>query len=167
VEPNLLYTNMHYLLDRTVEQALLASFDLPTRQYVTLGGAVFDCEQVSVSAINSDPGLVSSDPGAINLLGNCDVPWNTNYEVAIVLCAAERIQGQRGEKAPPVEQVDADALKISAAYAVLRDVVDNIVASGDLGTPSASIAFSQPQGGLIAVVLSLNANVWVNPPEEP
>lgn len=167
MEPNLLYANMHYLLDRVVEQALLADFTLPTRQYVTLGGAVFDCEQVSVSAINSDPGLVSSDPGAINLLGNCDVPWNTNYEVAIVLCAVERVIGQRGESPPPVEKVDADALQISAAYAVLRDVVDVIVASGDLGTPSASIAFSQPQGGLIAVVLSFNSNVWVNPPEVP
>ena len=159
-EGDLLYQNLHYLLRRVVEAAIPLGVDLPIRQYVTLGGAVFDCEQVSVSAMSSEVGTVSSDPGAINLLGNCPPTWNMSYELAIVTCAAERMETQRGSRAPDVARVDRDALQVSRSYAVLRDTIDTIVASGDLGTPSASFQFGQPQGGLIACVATLNANVW-------
>lgn len=157
-----LFTTMQYLMWHLETAATEVGMVLPARRYVTVGGSVYDCEQAVVTTLGSDPGIVSADPGAINLLGNCDVPWNMQFEVAIVVCAQEKPTGRNGDGPPTVESIEADANTMSSAYAVLRTMVDNIVASGDLGAPGGNVQFGQPQGGLIATVLALNTNAWID-----
>lgn len=160
-EIDLVSQNLRYLLDKVEQAAVQLSYDLPARRYYTVGGAVYDCEQVVVSAMSSDPGIVSADPGAINLLGNCDASWNGVFEATIVLCAAEGITTRTGSYTPPpVEDVMLDADRMSGAYAVLRTAVENIATDQTLGAPSGRITFGQPQGGLIACSLNINTNVW-------
>lgn len=160
-EPAEMLGTLRYILRKVEDAAASAGFVLPGRRYVTTGGSVFDCEQVTVSAMSSEAGTVSSDPAAISLIGNCEPTWNAVFEVAIVVCASEIMEGPRGEEMPTVAAIESDAAKTSAMYGVLRDALDSMVASDEVGAPSASVTFGQPEGGFIAVVMSLNINLWV------
>lgn len=158
--PDDLFNSSRALLARVEGEAVALQFELPERRYVTVGGSVFDCEQVTVSAMRNATGVVDPAGSAMNTLGNCPVVWNTTYEIAIVLCAAEQIQGRRGATPPPVENVEADAHSMSVATAVLTNVAETI--TDQTGPVTADLQFGQPQGGLIATVLTLTANAWLD-----
>lgn len=156
-----LLTNSRYILKHIEDAAVELNFELPARRYVTVGGSVFDCEQVTVSTMTSNTGVVSPSAGALDVIGPCPPVWNAAYEAAIVLCASEAVEGPRGTKLPPVEKVEADASNMSTAYAIIVNAVDAIAGSGDVGSISCVVTFGQPQGGLIAVVATITANLWV------
>ena len=150
-------------LDRTLasveDAAVRLGVTLPARRYVTVGGAVYDCEQVSVSALSMTTGLVGGLANPMSDLGPCDPIWNMIVEIAVVRCAQERPDGPRGELPPRLEWVSADATAMSQDSSVLTEAV--WAASADpllAGEPQVNLAFTQPQGGLVAVVATVTYN---------
>lgn len=142
-------------------EAAKLGYALPTRQYSTVGGSVYDCEQTTVSAMSSAVGIVSPDSNPMNLVGPCDPIWNVTYEVAIVRCAAETVTGPRGESPPTTAAIEIDTDGMSSAYAVLLNVAETMAAADDgVGRVTANVVFGQPEGGLIATVMTLTANLW-------
>lgn len=131
---------------------------LPSRQYVTVGGSVFDCEQVSVSGMTVSTGLVSPVGESLQLISECPAAWNTSIEAAIVVCASEKMEGPRGDQAPSVDGIEEDTERMSAASAALINAAESLV--GDYGQVNCSIQLGQPQGGLIATVATIGVNLW-------
>ena len=146
------------ILARVVTEAAALDLDLPDRQYITVGGATFDCEQVSVSAMSANTGLVQATGEGLDLIGNCPPVWSAPFEVAIVLCANEKMEGTRGQLSPAVSGIEADADKISAAVATIVNVAESL--SGINGPVRCEIQLGEPQGGLIAAVGTVTTNLW-------
>lgn len=161
IEPGDLHANAQAILTQIEAEATNLSFSLPERRYTTVGGAVFDCEQVSVSVMSVQTGVVSSEGNALQIVGNCPPVWNASFEVAIVLCASEAVEGPRGQILPDVAKVEADSAAMSAAYAILVNAAEALVT--DAGPVTCTIQLGQPQGGLIAAVAQINANLWLGP----
>lgn len=136
-------------------------YALPERQYISAGGAVYDCEQVAVSVITSATGIVDPTGTPLSAVGNCNVVWNSTFEAAIVICSAETISGPRGAELPSAEQITEDAQNIDKMTDVLGLAITAVAESGVAGNLTASIAYGQPQGGLIAAVATIQLNAWV------
>lgn len=155
-----LLDNARYLMDRVEEAATRQGVVLPGRRFVTLGGAVYDCEEVVVSPMTTNTGLVdpTADPAAT--MGPCNVIWSTTYELAIVLNSQEALYMNQ-EAAPPVAAIEQDAAAISAATDVLVEALALVTDRGDLGRISATVTYGQPQGGLVAAVAEVRANNWI------
>lgn len=159
---------LRHLLDEVGNAAVAAGHDLPTRQYITTGGAVYDCEQVTVSA-NSITTGVAGAPDAGGPVGNCPPGWHTAIELAIVRNAAEMVQGRRGTSAPKVTDIELDTDAADKDASVLTTAVETIAGPGwdQYGQVPASIQFGEVQGGLTAVVLSVTLNLWDFPGVAP
>ena len=132
---------------------------LPARQYVTTGGAVYDCEQMTISANSVSVGMAGGEGGPV---GNCGPGWNVSLELAIVRNACEAPVGRRGERPPTVECIEQDTLRASKDLALLTTGVSAIAGKGwdQFGQVPASIQFGEVQGGLFAVVLTATLNMW-------
>lgn len=146
------------ILERIGTEADSLDLSLPDRQYVTLGGAVFDCEQVSVAAMSANTGVVSATGEGLDVIGNCPPVWSAPFEAAIVLCANEKMGGPRGQLLPLVSAVEEDAAKMSLAAAVLINVAEGMTDS--FGPVRCTIELGQPQGGLVAAVATITTNLW-------
>lgn len=162
MEADVLITNGRKILEQVRTSAAKYGYTLPVRQYVTVGGSVFDCEQVVVSAIRAGTGVVESESAdALALVGPKVPVWNVTYEVSIVRTAAEKVSGPRGDILPTPGQIEADAAVVSTIFAILDDVV---VAMSDaidgVGRLRASFEMGQPEGGLIAGVMTVTSNLW-------
>jgi hypothetical protein len=167
VEPDDLINNARYILGKIEEAAASVDLTLPDRRYVTVGGSVYDCEQVTVSAMTAQTGIVSPEADALQVIGPCPPTWNVTYEAGIVLCAHEKVRGPRGELPPKVEDVELDTMSMSKAYAALVNAVDLISSEGVVGRMTANVQFGQPQGALIAAVATISTNLWFVPPPGP
>lgn len=153
---------LRWVLDRIVTEAaaLENALELPSRRYVTVGGAVFDCEQVVVSGMSINTGLASPTGDSLQLItSGCAVAWSAQIEAAIVFCANEKMGGTRGEQAPLVSGIEADAEKMSKCSAVLANVAEKM--PDTFGPVSCNIQLGQPQGGLIAAVATIGSNLWL------
>lgn len=146
------------ILSRVAIEADALDFTLPSRQYVTVGGSVFDCEQVSVSAMSANTGLVSATGEGLEVIGNCPPVWSAPFEVAIVFCANEKMEGTRGNQLPAVAGIEADAEAMSTAMAVIVNTAE--VLSSLFGSVRCTIELGQPSGALIAVVGTITTNLW-------
>lgn len=138
------------------------SYKLPSRTYVTTAGAVYDCEQYTVSANQITTGLAGSVEAG-QPVGNCAPGWNCTFELAIVRCAREKPTVTRSEVKPPkVEDIELDTKQADADAAVLTRAVESIAGPGwdQYGTVPASIQFGEVEGGLFAVILSITLNLW-------
>ena len=154
-----LMTNGRAMLSAVTNAANQLNFVLPARRYVTVGGSVYDCPQVTVSVMHSDAGDIAPGRNPKILVGPCDPTWNVTYEIGIVLTAVEAATGPRGETLPTTAAIETDTTAMSAAYATLANALSAI--SGSVTGPMrGSIMFGQPQGGLIAVVATITANLW-------
>lgn len=161
--PEDLINNARYILNNVEAAAASLAFALPDRRYVTVGGSVYDCPQVTVSAMSSMAGLVSPDTNALQTLGPCPPIWQVTYEAAIVLRAAEATEGARGTIAPSVSKVESDTLNMSTAYAALINAIDLMTEDGIVGRLAATVQMGQPEGGLIAAVATIMTNLWFAP----
>lgn len=155
-----LLANGKAILSAVESSALTLHVTLPDRQYVTVGGSVYDCEQVTVSAISSDTGLVGAESGGMSDLDPCDPVWKCVYEVGVVRKAVEAVSGARGTILPKVADVEADTKVVSADFAVLVGAAQAMSDAGVFRRMATSVQFGQPQGGLIAAVASFTVNLW-------
>ena len=161
---------MRRLLDEVGVAATTMSNTLPERQYVTTGGAVYDCAQVSVSATSIATGIAGS-PDAGQAVANCGPGWNVLLEIAIVRDANESMvtRGRRTTVAPKVEDIEIDTVQADMDAASLTKAVETIAGPDwdQYGSVPASIQFGDVEGGLTAVVLTVTLNLWSFPPETP
>lgn len=149
------------ILSSIEDAAVTLGVVLPVRRYIGAGGAVYDCEQVVVSSISSQTGLVDPTGAPVAAIGNCNVIWNTTFEAAIVICSAEKVAGPRGAVLPTAEQMTTDADNIDKMTDVLGAAITAIAESGVVGNLTASVAYGAPQGTLIAAVATVTLNAWV------
>lgn len=155
---------LRHLLMMVGERAVALGNELPQRQYVTTGGAVYDCAQVSVSANSITTGIAGAlDAG--NPVNSCPPGWNVLVELAIVRGAEELPTGTRGQGIPKVECIEADTTVTDMDAATLTDAIETIAGPGwdQYGTVPASLQFGEVQGGLTAVVLTCTLNLWAIP----
>lgn len=148
------------ILERTVTEAAALNLTLPSRQYITVGGATFDCEQVSVSAMSVNTGMVQATGEGLDLIGGCPPVWSAPFELAIVVCANEKMEGARGQLAPAVSGIESDAETMSKAVAVIANVAESMALP--FGNVRCSIQLGEPQGGLIAAIGTITANLWAS-----
>jgi hypothetical protein len=166
IGPGDLVGHLQELQSRFETALLAAGLDpLPDRRYYTVGGAVYDCPQIVVSADTVTPGLTNAQSSGIpTLLESCDTIWSVTSTVAYVACAAEVVQGARGTKAPPIADVERDAANMALAVSALVALVEDLVGDPKFGSALASITLGQPQGGLIAAEATITANLWYPDP---
>lgn len=162
---------LRHILQAVRDAAVASSATLPERQYVTTGGAVFDCAQVTVSGNAGAIGLAGdlSDVGGLTQLGNCDTGWNMVVEVAIVRDASEMMAGTRGELAPPVDCIESDTEQADKDGSILVSALESIAggAPGQIGNIPMSLQFGEVAGGLTAVLATATVNLWDMPPPPP
>lgn len=165
IEPGTVVAVLRRLQTEVSGAAAALGHALPTRQYVTTGGAVYDCEQVSVSANSITSGAAGSPDAGQPVGGQCDTGWNVSIEMAVVRAAAEMPVGRRGTSPPTVECIEADTDNADRDAAVLSAAVEAVAGPGwdQYGNVPASIMFGEVQGGLTAVVLSVTLNLWMFP----
>lgn len=156
---------LRYLLNEVRNVATAAEIELPERQYITTGGAVYDCAQVTVSANRITVGIAgAADQGVIGMHGV--VPgWAVDLELAIVRDASEAMQGRRGTIAPAVTDIEKDTEVADNDAAILCGAVAAIAGPewDQRGAVPASIQFGDVEGNLTAVVLSVSLNLWSIP----
>lgn len=153
---------LRHILSQVQAAASAANTSLPDRQYVTTGGAVYDCAQVSVSGNSISTGIAGAE-GSGGPVDGCPPGWNMQLELAVVREAAEVMQTRGGgTTAPSVTDIELDTVQASADAAVLTDAVEAIAGPGwdQYGAVPASIQFGEVQGGLTAVVLTVTLNLW-------
>lgn len=158
---------MRHLLLRVVEAAAAANVELPERQYITTGGAIFDCPQVVVSANQITTGVAATDASG-QAVGVCPPGWQVQTELSVVRPVREQPQGRRGNVAPTVEDVESDTAVADSDAAILTQAVETIAGSDwdQYGQVPASLQFGEVQGGLTAVVLTVTLNLWEIPVPE-
>lgn len=157
-------TTLLYVLRRMqeviVDSAAAQDIELPDRQYVTTGGAVYDCAQLTISANQVSVGIAGEDGGGA--VANCGPGWNVSLELAIVREACEAPSGRRGDKPPKVDCIERDTIQASKDLSLLTAAVESIAGPGwdQYGKVPASIQFGEVQGGLFAAVLTVTLNMW-------
>jgi hypothetical protein len=148
-------------------EAVALGTEIPDRRYVTTGGAVYDCEQVTVSANSITTGIAgaTNDPTQTNV-GPCAPGWTVAVELAIVRSAAEAPVGRRGNEPPSVDCIEADTAVAGADAAILTQAIESIAGPGwdQFGQVPASVQFGEVQGGLTAVVMTVSLNTWALAP---
>lgn len=160
LSPDTLLYVLRRMQSTIVDAAAAQDVELPARQYVTTGGAVYDCAQMTVSANQVSVGIAGADGGG--QVANCGPGWNVSLELAIVRQACEAPSGRRGEKPPTVDCIEEDTKQASADLALLTAGITAIAGPGwdQYGNVPASIQFGEVQGGLFAVVLTATLNMW-------
>lgn len=153
---------LRHLLDRVATAASEANQELPERRYVTTGGAVYDCAQVTVSGNSITTGIAGAE-GAGGAVDGCPPGWHMQLELAIVRDAAEVMETRGGGTVPPsVADIELDTAQAGADASILTTAVESVAGPGwdQYGAVPASIQFGEVQGGLTAVVLTITLNLW-------
>ena len=166
LSPDTLLYVLRRMQQAVVDAAAAQDVELPDRQYVTTGGAVYDCTQLTVSANSVSVGIAGADGGG--QVANCGPGWSVALELAIVREACEAPSGRRGDKPPAVDCIEKDTKQASIDLSLLTAGITAIAGPGwdQFGNVPASIQFGEVQGGLFACVLTATLNMWDFTPEE-
>lgn len=150
---------LRLLLDAVVREADDKHVDIPERRYITTGGAVFDCAQVTVSGNSITTGFAGF-PDAGGPIDNCPPGWHIDAELAIVRNAREAPVGSTSP--PSVECIEADTQQAEDDAIVLTAAVEAIAGGryDQTGTTPVSITFGEVQGGLTVVLCNASLNLW-------
>lgn len=150
---------LRLLLDAVVSEAGARAIELPARQYITTGGATFDCPQVTVSGNSITTGFAGF-PDAGAPVDNCPPGWHIDAEMCIVRSASEMPIGST--EPPAVSKIEADTLQAEQDATVLAAAVARIAgpAYDQSGTVPVSITFGDVEGGLTAVLCNASLNLW-------
>ena len=80
-----LSTAGEFFLQTIIDAAALELYTLPSKQFVTTGPAVYDCEQVSVSLMRINTGIGLGRDGELVQGGpQCQFGWTLLADLAIV-----------------------------------------------------------------------------------
>lgn len=138
--------------------ALEASIDLPTKQYVTSGQAVHDCEQVAATVLTATTGMpASATPGGQGLSGACPPGWQVSIELAIVRC---RPTPSESGAQPSAEKLSGHAKVQAGDTHILMSAADSR-ASERFGQVTCAILYPPPSGKFAATIARLTVAVSV------
>jgi hypothetical protein len=152
-----LFDEAERFLDLVVDAATELGVTLPDKQYITVGEAVHDCEQVAVTLAAVSIGLPNMPQTGINEIGNCCPPaWSMHLAVDIVRCVPTPI-GSSGV-------VSADRLTDSAEVfsqdtAILLDAASARQQNYLFGNLVAAVQYLPPSGGFGSSRLLLQLGV--------
>lgn len=145
------YNEAAKLLEYAVESALQRQIDLPSRQYVTQGQAVHECEQVVATMVTVTTGLPGANSGGPSVINACPLPWRITVELAIVRC---QVALPADDGTPPnTSKLLADARQAAADTLILQDAADARAAE-QFGGVSCTITYPPPSGGFFATSAS-------------
>lgn len=159
------YAATQRIMDALVAAALALDVSLPSRQIISVGGAVYDKEGVYVTLGTMSLGLANAAGQNVMVLpAPCDATWQISAEAAIVRCAHERMTGPRGDRLPTPAMIAQDLADASADAAVLAGALDllsrDAVGALAFGTPSMAISFLPVEGGLRSTSAVLTTGLW-------
>ena len=147
------------VLDEVKSAASELGHSIPEREYITCGGAVYDCPQVTISANQLTTGVAGSDSAGSGL-AECTPGWNVALEATIVRKARELPTGPRGTFPPHTHDIEIDALMAMNDAAVLVRAVNTLVGGAEYGEVPTTVSFGEVQGGLTAVIVASSLNLW-------
>lgn len=142
------FTEADKMLDYVLSAALTAGIELPPRQLITAGQAVYDCEQVSVTMSVVITGLpASAVPGGTSI-GACPPVWSEIVEIAIVRCCP--VPFDNGS--PPTPEALTAHAQIQGGDTHILMAVGDLRAAERFGNVTATISYPPPSGGVAATV---------------
>ena len=150
-EADRLFDEANSFLANIVAAATDAAITLPTLQYVTVGEAVHDCEQVVVTIAELGTGLPENPMN----WANCALPWTAQFEVDIVRC--EPKSNQTG--LVPKDKLH-DHAKVRSGDASLLMEASRRRADLRYGDVSGQVSFPAPSGGMTITRLLVNIAVF-------
>lgn len=139
------------LLDAVLTAAAVHLHDLPAKQFVTTGAAVYDCEQVSVSLLRINSGIGMGQDAALVQGGpSCQFGWTVIAEVAIVRCApAPNVKG-----IITADRLEGSTERTSKDIFVLTTAIE-AVAESSYGGFTASLIPDEPNGGFVTAAATI------------
>lgn len=157
IDPPDVHTVATTLMGAIVQSAIDMSVPIPDRHVLSAGGAVYDCEMVSVTALGVTVGLPGS-VGASSLVPCGPEAWSVQAEMAIIRDSCEVPQGPRGELPPSPAAIEGELVAASADVAVLIEA--SLKYAGSARAATSSISLGQTQGGMRAVVATISVPLW-------
>lgn len=146
-----LSTAGEFFLQTIIDAATLELYTLPSKQFVTTGPAVYDCEQVSVSLMRINTGIGLGRDGELVQGGpQCQFGWTLLADLAIVRCAPT--PNSRGIIA--ANKLIAGTESVSQDIYILMNAVQTIAESA-FGGFSASLVPDQSEGGFVAATATI------------
>jgi hypothetical protein len=142
------------LMDKIVEVFGTAGVPLPDRKFFTVGTPVYDCEELVVVFQGVRKGMTGGEDEP----QNCDAPSTATFQAHLVRCFPVP---QDAPSPPPANVLtkSADELMVDA-WLMLRAADElNRDPFTSLGGMIYSVNVGEPSGGLVGVVLDLQAMV--------
>lgn len=132
-----------------------AGVALPGRKLITVGTPVHDCEELVITFQQIAKGL----PGQNEFPQNCQSPATASFGVHLVRCFPTP-QG-RGGTPPAAEALTKNAEGLMVDAWLLMAAADNVNSDPLNGVAGMiySVSVGEPQGGLVAVLLEVQAVV--------
>jgi hypothetical protein len=164
MQVNLIGT-LRLVLKQLVIDAQNAAIDLPERQYVTVGGSIYDCEQVTVSGNIIQAGEAGQYHAAARpmALYNCEGGWHVAMDVAIVRRSCNVLTGRRANTVPSIDAIESDAERASADVDLLVNMAQGFAGGAELGEVPANVLLGEAAGGMFVVRMALTLNLWEPP----
>lgn len=142
------------LMERIIAVFGSAGVELPARRLLTVGQPVYDCEELVITFQGVDKGY----PGTGGEPQNCDAPSTATFSVHLVRC----FPVSQNAPAPPSAEaltVNADGLMVDAWLLLAAADELNRDPLTSLGGMIYSVSVGEPSGGLVGVVLEVQAGV--------
>lgn len=128
------------------------SVEIPETQYVTIGDAVHDCNQVVVSMSQLQTGLPNATSAGLTGFDNCPPTWSLTLVCDIVRCSP-KMSRQTGTLSS--EKQSNMARQASADAAVLFQAANRRFEVARWGTLQGTVQFLEPEGANYAVRMNL------------
>lgn len=142
------YFEAYKLLEYAKAAALDANTDLPERQYITIGQAVYDCEQIVSTLSIVTTGMPGGATGFTAGIANCPLPWQLTVDLAIVRCHP----GMDDDGSPPSVEALLSASRLASVDTRILQAVGDSRASEQFGQVAVTISYPPPSGDMRAVV---------------
>jgi len=142
------------LMETIIGVFTTAGVPLPDRRFLTIGQPVYDCEELVVVFEGVRKGVPGDEGGA----ANCDMPTTATFSAHLVRCFPVP---QAAPVPPPANELTANADGLMVDAWLLLASVDELNRDplASLGGMVYSVSVGEPQGGLVGVVLQLEAMV--------
>lgn len=131
------------LLDYVIQAATESNAIIPSKQYVTAGQEVDECEQVVATLLAVQAGLPSSPTPGPTAIVNCALMWRVTIDVSITRCVP--IMSDDGS--PPSAASLEQAAQVTAMDTFLLQTAGDLRAAEQWGAVAVTLTYPIPTGG--------------------
>lgn len=128
--------------------------ELPNRQFVTAGQAVWDCEEAYVTLVQVITGLPGGVTPGGGVIDNCPLPWTAVFEAAVIRC----VPVMDGDTPPTPAALLASAEQQARDTYCLMTAAESRAAER-FGGVGCSISYAVPSGGFGGPVARISVTV--------